>query len=67
MSKTIIKYMTINNVLYRIIECESRGYGDSKHISSNVEKVNEEDIEKILREHEKNGKEIPRKFYAANR
>ncbi len=66
MSENIIKYIIMNDVLYRIIECETRGYGGSSHISSSIEKVNTDEVSRILKEHENNGKEIPTKFFAYN-
>ena len=56
MANSVIKYVTINEVLYRIEEYTYRGYAGSYHVGSSTTKVPDKDVErikKILEEQEK--------------
>ena len=47
MASSVIKYITINDILYRIDEYTYRGYADSYHIGSSSTRVPEKDVPKI--------------------
>ena len=59
----MIKYITINNVLYRIEEYTWRGYGDSIHIGNTMTKVPEDEVEEIKRLVGEKGEKIQEKQY----
>jgi len=57
MASSVIKYVTINDILYRIEEYTYRGYADSYHTGSSTTRVPDEDvprIKKMLEEQENN-------------
>ena len=57
MASSVIKYVTINEVLYRIEEYSYRGYADSIHTGSTTTKVPDDQVETIramLKKQEKN-------------
>ncbi len=58
MADSVIKYITINNALYRIEEYSYRGYADSIHIGNSMTKVPENEVEKIKRMVEEKGEKI---------
>ena len=47
MADTVIKYVTIKGVLYRIEEYSYRGYADSIHIGNTMKKVPDDEIEAV--------------------
>lgn len=47
MADPVIKYITINGVLYRIEQYSYRGYAGSVHISSDMKKVPDDEVEKV--------------------
>ena len=56
MADSVIKYITINDILYRIEEYTYRGYAGSYHVGSSSTRVPEKDVERIkknLKEQEK--------------
>ena len=56
MASSVIKYVTINDVLYKIEEYSYRGYADSIHTGSTTTKVPDDQVETIramLEEQEK--------------
>ena len=63
MAYSITKYVTINGTLYRIEESTYRGYADSLHISSNMHKVPDDEVEKIKRLVEAKGEKIEERQY----
>ena len=57
MAHSVIKYVTINEVLYRIEEYSYRGYADSVHIGNTMTRVPDDQVETIkamLEKQEKN-------------
>ena len=57
MAHSVIKYITINEVLYRIEEYSYRGYADSVHIGNTMTRVPDDQVETIkamLEKQEKN-------------
>jgi len=46
-ANSVIKYVTINEVLYRIEEYSYRGYADSIHTGSTTTKVPDDQVEAI--------------------
>ena len=57
MADSVIKYVTINEVLYRIEEYSYRGYADSVHIGNTMTRVPDDQVETIkamLEKQEKN-------------
>jgi len=47
MADSVIKYVTINEVLYRIEEYSYRGYADSVHIGNTMTRVPDDQVETI--------------------
>ncbi len=47
MADSIIKYVTINGILYRIDEYSYRGYAGSTHIGNTMTKVPDDQVESI--------------------
>ena len=47
MADTMIKYITINETLYKVEEYTCRGYAGSTHTSSTMKKVPPEEVEEI--------------------
>ena len=47
MADSVIKYVTIKGVLYRIEEYSYRGYADSIHIGNTMKKVPDDEIEAV--------------------
>ena len=63
MAHSVIKYITINNVLYRIEEYSYRGYADSIHVGNSMTMVPEENVEKIKRMVAEKGEKIEERYY----
>lgn len=63
MADSVIKYITINNTLYRIEEYSYRGYADSIHTGNSMTKVPEKDVEKIKRILAEKGEKIEERHY----
>ena len=63
MATSIIKYITINDILYKIEEYSYKGYGDSIIVSNNMARVPEDEVEKIKEMVEEKGEKIPHKRY----
>ena len=57
MASSVIKYVTINEVLYRIEEYTYRGYADSYHTGSSTTRVPDEDVARIKKMLEKQEKD----------
>ena len=47
MANSVIKYITIKGILYRIEEYSYRGYADSIHTGSSMQKVPDDEVEAI--------------------
>ncbi len=63
MAHSVIKYVTINGILYRIEEYHYRGYADSIHIGNSMKKVPEDDVEKIKKMVAEKGEKIEERHY----
>ena len=63
MAYAVIKYITINGILYRIDEYSYRGYADSIHTSSSMTKVPENEVEKIKKMVAEKGEKIEERYY----
>ena len=66
MADSVIKYITINNVLYKIEEYTYKGYAGSYHKGNSMTRVANEDVEKIKKMVEEKGEEIPERNYRLN-
>ena len=58
----MIKYITINDNLYKIEEYTWRGYGGSTHIGNTMTKVPKNEVEKIKKMVEEKGEKIPERY-----
>lgn len=56
MANSVIRYITINDILYRVEEYAYRGYAGSYHVGSSSTKVPDKDVEKIKKILEEQGK-----------
>lgn len=63
LANSIIKYITINDILYRIEEYSYRGYADSLRIGNTMTKVPDHDVEEIKKMVESKGEKIPERQY----
>ena len=63
MAHSVIKYITINDTLYRIEEYSYRGYADSIHIGNSMTKVPEDEVEKIKKMVAEKGEKIEERHY----
>jgi len=63
LANNIIKYITINDVLYKIEEYSYKGYGGSRIVSNNMVRVPKDEVEKIKTMVEKQGEKIPNRRY----
>ena len=63
MAHSVIKYITINDTLYRIEEYSYRGYADAIHTGNSMTKVPDNEVEKIKRMVEEKGEKIEERRY----
>lgn len=49
MAESVIKYVTIKGILYRIEEYSYRGYAGSIHTGNSMQKVPDDKVESILK------------------